>query len=426
MTTLTMRKNHLIFLGIVITGFSCLLGLWMADSTTQSTLHTQTHPKTASSEKPSPLLSDLNPEDSSTVKTLNNNHDPLSAEETEIARCKKIDIEHMTKLHQGILAYLKKHGHYPEQLSQLVPEFVSAEMLKSPRQKVDTSNPYFSIEHADTGVAKPSYAFEFSNIEYRDGRTFAEIKEAQRSEWGDVVPMLRSFAYDKVINISCRGDVYETQLNWEWDSATLDLADQYGWGPGLTGGEMVKVRVLLPDGSPASGAQVWADGRKYSFDLPNRPFTADSDGWASIPVGTDTDRTALALRAEMPGYASPINRSDRGKLPQGASLTLAPSQRIGGTAVSKDGKPMPHARVFFQQTPAAGSTGSSLQPPVMSVTTDSQGRWSAQVHPNEVAGLAATISQPGGTPFKLAPLGTALNANAAKAGNAIVTVALGK
>ena len=62
----------------------------------------------------------------------------------------------------------------------------------------------------------------------------------------------------------------------------------------------------------------------------------------------------------------------------------------------------------------------------MSVTSDSQGRWSAQVHPNEVAGLAATISQPGGTPFKLAPLGTALNANAAKAGNAIVTVAPGK
>ena len=101
--------------------------------------------------------------------------------------------------------------------------------------------------------------------------------------------MLRSFAYDKVLNVSCRGDVYETQLNWEWDSATLDLAEKYGWGPGLTVGEMVKVRVLRPDGSPANGAKVWADGRNYSFDLPIVPSPPTvMDGprspWALTPI----------------------------------------------------------------------------------------------------------------------------------------------
>lgn len=343
------------------------------------------------------------------------------AEKAEMERHKKIDIDHMKQLHKGILSYLKKYGRYPEQLSQLAPEFVSADVLRSPRKKTNQSNSAFAMEHADPGIDKPSYAFEFSNIEYRDGRTFAEIKEVQRTEWGDVVPMLRCFAYDKVINLSCRGDAYETRLNWEWDSATLDLAEKYGWGPGLTVGDMVKVQVLRPDGSPATGAQVWADGRNYSFDLPNRSFTADSEGWATIPVGADTDRTALVLRAEMPGYSSSIDRSERGVLPEGKSLTLAPSQRIGGTAVSADGTPMSGARVFLQQTLATDAADTRPRPPVMSVVTDEQGRWSAEVHPDEVAGLSVRLGEPGGTPFKHAPLGTPLDVNAAKAGNAVIT-----
>ncbi|MCX6857459.1 MAG: hypothetical protein NTV80_21420 [Verrucomicrobia bacterium] len=348
------------------------------------------------------------------------------SDQAEIERCKKIDIEHLKKIHQGIMAYLKKYGHYPEQLSQLVPEFITADVLQSPRKKLDKSNAYFAVEHADTGIARPSYAFEFSNIEYRDGRTFAEIKEVQRTELGDVVPMLRSFAYDKVINVSCRGDVYETQLNWEWDSATLDLADMYGWGPGLSVGDMVRVRVLLPDGSPANGAKVWADGRNYSFDLPNRPFTADSDGWVTIPVGVDTDRTALVLRAERGDFASATSRSQRGNLPQNQSITLAPAESIGGTVVGYDGKAMPGARVFLQSTASAGGAGSASRT-MMNVRADSNGHWSAQVHPDELAaGLEARIGEPAGTPFKSVLPGSLIDSASAKAGRAVVTVAPSK
>ncbi len=425
-----MRKLAIVAAALALISLCGLFGRWLADSTPEEvSVSGKGKPAISSSAlpaKPLPAPSAPDPFDSTPQPAASSGGVPVSPEQAEIARCKKIDIEHMTKLFQGIQSYRKKYGHYPEQLSQLAPEFVSADVLRSPRQKVDQSNAYFASEHADPGVAKPSYAFEFSNVVYRDGRTFAEIKEVQRSEWGDVVPMLRSFAYDKVLNMSCRGDVYETQLNWEWDSATLDLAEKYGWGPGLTEGEMVKVRVLRPDGSPATGAKVWADGRSYSFDLPNRPFTADNDGWATIPVGSDTDRTALVLRAEMPGYASPIDRSEQGSLPDGKSLTLAPSQHIGGTAVGADGKPMPGARVFFQQTPDASETTRPSSPPVISVTADSHGRWSANVHPDEMVGLSATIGQPGGTPFKLAPLGAPIDVNAAKAGNAVVTATASK
>jgi hypothetical protein len=126
----------------------------------------------------------------------------------------------------------------------------------------------------------------------------------------------------------------------------------------------------------------------------------------------------------MAGYASPTNRSEPGNLPEGQSITLAPSQRIGGTAVAVDGKPLPGARVFLQSTSSTGGAGSS-SPLMMSVIADSQGRWNAQVHPAEVTGLAAKIGEPGGTPFKFGAAAP-LNPSAAKAGNAVVTVAPSK
>ena len=43
---------------------------------------------------------------------------------------------------------------------------------------------------------------------------------------GDAVPILRAFGYEKVINMAYSGDLYETDLNWEWDPATLDIVAQ--------------------------------------------------------------------------------------------------------------------------------------------------------------------------------------------------------
>jgi hypothetical protein len=128
------------------------------------------------------------------------------------------------------------------------------------------------------------------------------------------------------------------------------------------------------------------------------------------------------LRAEVPGYASSIHRSAPGDLPQGQSLTLAPSQRIGGIAVGADGQPLPGARVFLKQTYATAESDIPSKHPTISVIANAQGRWSAQVHPSEVASIAASIGEPGGTPFKYAKPGALLNVSAAKAGSAVVTV----
>jgi hypothetical protein len=313
-------------------------------------------------------------------------------EKAEIEQQKQIDGEHLKKLHAGIFAFKARYGHFPEYLSQLVPEFVTADVLVSPRLKSNAPHSSFpKIDHPDPGVAEPSYGYEFSNLEFRDGRTFAEIKEIQRAEWGNVVPLLRCFFYDRVINMAYGGDLYETALNWEWDPATLDMVDKYGWGPGLDQGEFVKVRVVKPDGSPVSGAAVWANGRNYSFDLPDRPFTTDADGYARVPVGVDIDRTALQLRVTTPGLAARVVSLANGQVPESQTLVAEAAQTVGGQVLDANGQPVADTRVMLKLA-GNGATSSGLAPTLAQTRTDAQGYWQAAVHPHDAAAMSLVVA----------------------------------
>lgn len=342
---------------------------------------------------------------------------------TGIEQQKEIDKQHMGKLRDGIFAYKAKYGRYPEYLSQLSPEFVPAETLVSPRKKEQRGSSILSMDHPDPGMEELSYGYEFSNLEFRDGRTFAEIKEVQRSEWGDVVPLLRFFGYDKVINMSYGGEIYETQLNWEWDAATLDVVDKIGWGPGLTEGEMVKVKVVGPDGAPVSGAQVWADGRNYSFDLPDRPFTTDAAGYATIPVGVDQDRTALSLRLQASGMTAPLTQFAAGETPAEVVLTAeATAQQVAGRLVDESGAPLADARVFLKQTTAEGQFSSGT---LAQLHTDSNGYWQATLNPKDAGAISAQVALPGGNPLRFGG-GVPVDAAAAAAGTAVTVVPSGR
>ena len=145
----------------------------------------------------------------------------ISAEQ-QLARNKQIDREHLRQIHTALFAYKEAHGHFPEYLSQLAPKFLDPAALESPRRSTDGMNAIIATDHPDPALAQPAYGFEFSNLVFRDGRTFEDIKEVQRAEWGDAVPILRAFGYEKVINMAYCGDLYETDLNWEWDPATLE------------------------------------------------------------------------------------------------------------------------------------------------------------------------------------------------------------
>ena len=321
----------------------------------------------------------------------------LSAEETkraEIESHKKIDCEHLQQIHGGLFAYKKVHGHFPEYLSQLVPDFVRADALTSPHPKGEERNNLLKMNHADPGLAQPAYGFEFSNLVFRDGRTFEQIKEVQRQEWGDVVPILRAFGYGKVINMSYGGDLYETELNWEWDPATLDVVQARGWGPGLTEGQFTNVRVVGVDGRPVPNAQVWADGRVYSFDLPNRPFATDASGVARIPLGTDLIRTSLSLRADGGGLASQAVAFPHGEPPESFQLTVVPARTVGGRLLDAEGNPVANTWVFLKGAVADAVSGVNLG----TVKTDAYGRWSANLNPNDAAAFNLAVGSRGRPP----------------------------
>lgn len=213
---------------------------------------------------------------------------------------------------------------------------------------------------------QPSYGFEFSNLVFRDGRTFQDIKEVQRAEWGNAVPILRAFGYEKVINMAYSGDLYETDLNWEWDPATLDIVAQRGWGPGLSEGEFTNVRVLDAAGAPVANAEVWADGRHYSFDLPNRPFSTDAQGFVQIPLGVDLDRTVLGLRAVTGDGASPLVAFSAGDAPRSYELRIDPAQVVGGSVIDARGQPLGDCWVYLKNPDGRALTA---------VRTDAFGRW---------------------------------------------------
>ncbi len=295
-----------------------LLWLWIGNKTQEEGIMSP-----LSSSRSVSILPDQSKKDSTPAPALAEELGPEPDPPlTEAERHKQIDGENMVQIHRALMQFKEDTGHFPADLKDLIPDYLDAEHLHSPREG-------------------EGYNFEFRNTVFRDGRTWEEIKEVQRAEWGDVIPILRSFNHDDgsiVLNMSYGGRLYETLMNWEWDPNTLDVVDQLGWGPGLTVGEFTEVTVTDAKGDPVADADVWASGRHYSFDLPDRPYKTDANGRVQIPIGVDLDRTNLALRVHTAdGLVAPSQRFPDGAPPNQASFTLTESQEIGGVALSEAG-----------------------------------------------------------------------------------------
>ena len=168
-------------------------------------------------------------------------------------------------------------------------------------------------------------------------------------------------------------------------------------------------------------------GRHLGLPLPSlagEPAT-DADGWASIPVGADIDRTLLQLRATAPGLASPLFNAPQGELPEGQSLVMEPTVRISGSAEGADGEPLDSGRVFLTAAKAKSDAKENGDSPSLlgslgNVRTDANGKWQADVNPADLANLHAFVGQPGGNPVKHT-VGAPVDAAAANAGKAVVT-----
>jgi hypothetical protein len=179
------------------------------------------------------------------------------------------------------------------------------------------------------------------------------------------------------------------------------------------------VRVVGPDGQPVSEAKVWADGRRYSFDLPYRPFTTDANGYVKIPLGPDVTRTALTLRVEGDGLASPAVTFPMGQPPQSVEANIESSRTVGGKVVGADGLPLANKWIYLTQATSGNAfpvTGAQLGV----AKTDSAGRWSASLHPKDAAAFNVVIGD-GSRPANLLA-GEPVDGAAALNGNAVTTL----
>jgi len=119
--------------------------------------------------------------------------------------------EHLRIIYAGLRRYEEDHGHLPDWLSQLVPRYLEAETLFCPRDAGHTT-PYWPDPNLPC-----SYCYEL-NPRHLNGRppldkTMRHYKNAQRKLFGDVVPIVRCFHHDAVLNLAWDGTVY-TSGTW--------------------------------------------------------------------------------------------------------------------------------------------------------------------------------------------------------------------
>lgn len=176
-----------------------------------------------------------------------------AADADPIAKEKEITKQRMLQIHDAIQAYRKDHKDLPGYLSDLFPTYLTdTNVLLCPtavRQNAGLPFPELNDPKLTT-----HYGYEFSArpIEsmfgYSGPMTMAAWKRMQMMVVGGVVPILRCFAYDKVINLSFDGNFYESPIAWEelyqdkikpdgLQPKTLRLVIMKSFGSGMAGEE---------------------------------------------------------------------------------------------------------------------------------------------------------------------------------------------
>ena len=124
----------------------------------------------------------------------------------------------LLKLHAAIRKYEQDKGQLPVWLSDLVPDYVSKEMLLCP------DNPEGQVNWQRDPKLPCKYTYEFTLNRTLErygggpiqGLTVRDRKIAQLAYFGDVVPLCRCSQHgEKCLNVSVGGTVYVTEPYWE-------------------------------------------------------------------------------------------------------------------------------------------------------------------------------------------------------------------
>ncbi len=142
------------------------------------------------------------------------------------------DKRNMLFIYKALKAYEKEHGKLPDWLSDLVPKYISdTNVLISPFFLRTGKAELYGNE--DPRVTT-SYIYEFSGKtvpkvihdafpQLPVGITMKEWKTRQIGEFGTVVPILRCFLHNPVLNVTSDGEFFESGGYWETDPMTIEL-----------------------------------------------------------------------------------------------------------------------------------------------------------------------------------------------------------
>jgi thiol-disulfide isomerase/thioredoxin len=148
----------------------------------------------------------------------------VSADDPLLAKEKEISKQRMLQIYDAIQAYRKDHKDLPAFLSDLHPKYIAdTNLFLCPTAlRLGQEIPFPELRDPNLLV---QFGYEFSArpiqgmFGYSGPMTMGEWKRMQMEVAGGVVPILRCFAYDQVLNVSFDGQFYESPLTWEQNFA---------------------------------------------------------------------------------------------------------------------------------------------------------------------------------------------------------------
>ena len=157
---------------------------------------------------------------------------PVIVDGSPTAEDHETDKQHMLAIYKAIKAYEKDNGKLPDWLSDLLPKyiqdtnlFVSPFFLRTRKQELyGNEDPRVVTSYIYEFSAKPVPKVilnAFPNLPA--GITMKQWKTKQITEFGPVVPILRCFLHNPVLNVTSDGEFFESGAYWETDSKTSDL-----------------------------------------------------------------------------------------------------------------------------------------------------------------------------------------------------------
>jgi len=136
--------------------------------------------------------------------------------------------ERLRTIYNALKRYEKDKGGLPDWLSDLVPDYLRADILIWPEDGPQ-STPLAPDRHLPCSFG---YQYSSSMTLPQDEMSYREFKDKERKVWGGAVPLVRYYIGNKCLNISFDGRVYMSGTAWETEikpqegaSETLILKD---------------------------------------------------------------------------------------------------------------------------------------------------------------------------------------------------------